>query len=342
MKKLFTILALSLIFVGCSSSGEDMGELYFYNWGDYIDEELVGEFESETGIRVISEYYDSNETMYQKLKNSGSNYDLIIPSEYMIEKMIKEDMLEEINYDSIANFQYIEDGLKNNISDPENKYTVPYMYGTLGILYNPTLVSSEINSWDDLWDENYKNNIFMYNSQRDSFAVALKKLGYSMNSTDEGELEEAKKLLIEQKPLVQAYVGDSVKDKMINGEAALAVVYSGDAVFCQLENSDLEYIVPEEGTNYWVDFLAIPKGAENKENAEKFIDFLCRPDIAVRNGNYIGYTTANAEAIKSVDSSLLEASGYVVTMSDKNELFKDLGESIELYNEKWTEVLASE
>lgn len=345
MKKIIFI-SLFIVFAGiisgCSNgSGE---ELYFYNWGDYIDEDLVAQFEEETGITVISENYDSNEAMYQKIKNGGSNYDLLIPSEYMVEKMINEDMLEKLNFDNIPNAKNIDSRLLGTVTDPENLYTVPYMWGTLGILYNKDMINEGdvVDSWEILWDKDYEKNIFMYNSQRDSFAVALKKLGYSLNTVDANELEEAKELLILQKPLVTAYVGDTVKDSMINGEAALAVVYSGDAVYCQTLNESLDFAIPKEGTNIWFDCMVIPKGAENKENAEKFIDFLCRDDIATINSNYIGYTTANINAIENVDDELKEQSGFIIdTSTIEMEFFNDIGTSIEVYDKLWTEILAN-
>lgn len=345
MKKIIFIslfVVLAGFFVGCSNKEQEV--LYFYNWGDYIDEDLVEQFEEETGIRVISEYYDSNEAMYQKIKNGGSNYDLIIPSDYMVEKMINEDMLEEINYDNIPNASNINPELLDieKDADPAHNYSVPYMWGTLGILYNKDMVDEEVNSWDILWDDKYNKSIFMYNSQRDSFAVALKRLGYSLNTTDPTELEEAKQSLIEQKPLVTAYVGDSVKDSMINNEAALAVVYSGDAVYCETLNDSLDFALPREGTNIFMDYLCIPKGAENKENAEKFINFLCDNAVATQNSNYIGYTSANSYAEENADESLRSKSGFIIDLNAVDlEFYRDLGDSIELYDKLWTEVLAN-
>ena len=179
--------------------------------------------------------------------------------------------------------------------DPNNKYSVPYLWGTVGILYNKKMVDEPIDSWGVLWDERYKDSILMQDSVRDAFGVALKYLGYSLNSTDLDELQAAKNLLIEQKPLVQAYVIDQVRDKMIGNEAALAVIYSGEAITCQLENPDLEYVIPKEGSNMWIDSWVIPKNAKNKENAEAFINFMCRPDIAKMNFDYITYSIPNEE-----------------------------------------------
>lgn len=343
--KNFTILGLaltSLLLTSCNS-GTPKEKLYFYNWGDYIDEDLVSQFEDEYNVEVVSEYFTSNEDMYQKLKNGGGNYDVIIPSDYMVEKLINEDMLEPINFDNIPNYDFVEEYLKDVQYDKEGKYSVPYMWGTVGILYNTDMVTEPVDSWSILWDEKYSNNIFMYNSQRDSLAVALKLLGYSLNTTDTNELNEAKQLLIEQKPLVQAYVGDNVKDKMIGDEGALAVVYSGDAVYCQMENPSLNYIVPKEGSNIWVDAMVIPKSSQNKELAEKFINFLSDPEVAKVNTEYIGFTTANADAIKLLDQEIISLPGFIVDSNNYSnmEIFVDLGASLSLYDEAWTEVLAS-
>lgn len=343
--KHFTILGLaftSLLLTSCSS-GEPKEKLYFYNWGDYIDEDLVSQFEEEYNVDVISEYFTSNEDMYQKLKNGGSSYDVIIPSDYMIEKLINEDMLEPINFANVPNSTFVEPYLQNVQYDTENKYSVPYMWGTVGILYNTDMVTDPVTSWNVLWDEKYSNNIFMYNSQRDSLAVALKLLGYSLNTTNPTELDAAKQLLIDQKPLVQAYVGDNVKDKMIGNEGALAVVYSGDAVYCQMENESLNYIVPEEGSNIWIDAMVIPKGSQNKELAEKFINFLSDPEIAKVNTEYIGFTTANANTMNLLNQEIISIPGFIVETDKYSnmEIFVDLGTSLSLYDEAWTEVLAS-
>ena len=258
-------------------------KLVVYNWGEYIDPEVLTIFEKETGIDVIYEEFETNEILYPKISSGAIAYDVICPSDYMIQRMIKNDLLSEIDFDNIPNLknigkQYLE---QSRQFDPENKYSVPYCWGTVGILYNKTMVDEPVDSWSILWDEKYKDSILMQDSVRDAFGVALKYLGYSLNSTDLDELTEAKNLLIEQKPLVQAYVIDQVRDKMIGNEAAIGVIYSGEAIYTQKENSNLEYVIPKEGSNIWIDSWVIPKNAEHKENAEKFINFLCRPDIAL-------------------------------------------------------------
>ena len=272
-------------FVYGSSSGNMSGEkVIVYNWGDYIDPEIITMFEDETGIDVVYEEYETNEIMYPKVQSGAIAYDVVCPSDYMVQRMIENDLLAEINYENVPNLKYIDDIYMEMSKqyDPENKYSVPYLWGTVGILYNKKMVDEPVDSWNILWDEKYTDSILMQDSVRDAFAVALKSLGYSLNSTDLDELEAAKKLLIKQKPLVQAYVIDQVRDKMIGNEAALGVIYSGEALYCQKENPDLEYVIPKEGSNLWIDALVIPKNAQNKKNAEAFINYLCRPEAAHR------------------------------------------------------------
>ena len=251
VKLLVLVLLVSMVFVFAVGCSDDRPVINVYNWGDYIDTDVIKEFEDEFGIKVNYSMYETNEDMYIKLKQGGSSYDVVIPSDYMIEKMIREDMLLKLNIDNIPNIVKVNEDLLSPDYDPTNEYSVPYMWGTVGILYNTTMVETPLDSWDILWDEKYDDQIIMLNSQRDSLAVALKRLGYSMNTRDVGELEEARDELILQKPLVYAYLGDQVKDTMIAGEAALAVVYSGDAVYMIRENPDLAYAFPKEGTNLW-------------------------------------------------------------------------------------------
>ncbi len=348
--KLFNKIVLTGLFtttlVGLTSCGEDKypnGEVNVYNWGEYIDETLIEKFETETGIKVNYDTFDSNESMYVKIKNGGVNYDLAIPSDYMIDKMADEDMLEPINFENIPNYQYIREDLKNLSFDPNNEYSVPYFWGTVGILYNTTMVDDVVDSWDILWDEKYSGQIFMYDSQRDSMAVALKRLGYSLNSTDETELQAAQKSLFEQKPLVQAYFGDPIRDKMIGEEGALAVVYSGDAMYCMGENENLAYALPKEGSNTWFDSMVILKGAQNKENAEKFINFMTDPENALVNSQYVGYSTTNEETYNMIDDGTKALTVYWPKDSDlvNNEVYENLdAEATVLYDKIWTEVLA--
>jgi len=338
------VVATALL-TGCGDKGGENGVVYVYNWGEYIDPETIEMFEEETGIKVEYEEYETNEIMYPKVAAGTSNYDLLCPSDYMITKLMENDMLAEVNYDNVPNAkanigaQYFEQAAA---FDPGNKYCVPYCWGTVGILYNKTMVDEPVTSWDILWDEKYADNILMQDSVRDAFMVALKREGYSMNSTNADELEIAKNALIEQKPLVQAYVVDQVRDKMISGEAAIGVIYSGEAIYTQRENPDLEYVIPEEGTNVWIDGWVIPKNAENKENAEKFIDFMCRPEIALMNFEFITYSTPNEAARELIEDEDIRNSEIAFpTLSNYNNLetFYYLGEEAdELYNSLWKEV----
>lgn len=338
--------ALSTILTGCGSSSGENGEVIVYNWGEYIDPETITMFEEETGIKVVYDEFETNEVMYPKVEAGATAYDVICPSDYMIQKMIDNDLLAEINFDNIPNVknigqQYFD---QSKEFDPENKYSVPYCFGTVGILYNKTMVDEPVDSWSILWDEKYADSILMQDSVRDAFMVALKLNGCSMNTLDEGELEAAKNALIEQKPLVQAYVIDQVRDKMIGDEAAIGVIYSGEAIYTQRENENLEYVIPKEGTNVWIDSWVIPKNAPNKENAEKFIDFMCREDIALMNFEYITYSTPNTAAQALIEDEDIKNSKIAfpdLSQYHNLETFHYLGEEgDELYNNLWKEVKA--
>lgn len=296
------ITSMCVFFAGCSSKTK----LFVYNVGDYIDPEVLKIFEKENpDINVKYEVYDSNEDMYTKVKGESSPYDVVFPSDYMIEQMIAEGMLNKLNYDNIPNYKNINESISNNLPFDKNKeYTVPYMWGTMGILYNTKMVKEEVNSWDILWDEEYKGNIYMLDQERDMVSIALKKCGYDMNSDNDAHLKEAEEALIKQKPLVKAYCGDEIKTNMIKNGAALAVVWSGDAYYCIKENPDLAYAVPEEGSNLWFDCMVVPKTSKHQEEAEKFIDFMSRPEIAKMNAEYIGYSTANAKALELFDNNV--------------------------------------
>ena len=342
------VLALSAVAVstGCgSASGGENGQVIVYNWGEYIDPDTIDMFEEETGIKVVYDEYETNEIMYPKVESGAASYDVICPSDYMISKMIANDLLAEINFDNIPNAsanidpQYFE---QSRGFDPDNKYSIPYCWGTVGILYNRTMVEEPITSWAQLWDEKYADNILMQDSVRDAFMVAEKLNGFSMNTVDPGELEITKNSLIEQKPLVQAYVVDQVRDKMIGGEAAIGVIYSGEAIYTQRENPDLVYVIPDEGTNVWIDSWVILKDAPNKENAEKFIDFMCRPDIALINFDYITYSTPNKAARELIEDEDIRNSEIAfpdLSRYENLETFSYLGEEGDaLYNELWKEV----
>ena len=349
MKKLIAMLLVastcSLLFTACrGSAGASEEVVYVYNWGEYIDPETIEMFEEETGIKVVYDEYETNEIMYPKVASGAATYDVVCPSDYMIEKMLQNDLLAEINFDNIPNISNIGDQYMEMSKefDPENRYSVPYCWGTVGILYNKTMVDEPIDSWSVLWDEKYENNILMQDSVRDAFMVALKLNGHSMNTLDETELAAARDLLIEQKPIVQAYVVDQVRDKMIGDEAAIGVIYSGEAIYTQRENPNLVYVIPKEGTNVWIDSWCILKDAQNKENAEKFINFMCRPDIALMNFDYITYSTPNDAARELIEDEDIRNSEIAFpNLADYNNLetFKYLGEEGDsLYNDYWKEV----
>ena len=329
------------------SSKEDLSgtnQVIVYNWGEYLDPEVITLFEKETGINVVYEEFETNEIMYPKVQSGAIAYDVVCPSDYMIQRMIENDLLAELNFDNIPNIKNIgqEYFKQSRQFDSENKYSVPYCWGTVGILYNKTMVDEPIDSRSVLWDEKYKDSILMQDSVRDAFAVALKYKGHSLNSTDLDELEEAKELLIKQKPLVQAYVIDQVRDKMIGNEAAIGVIYSGEAIYTQLENPNLEYVIPKEGSNVWIDSWVIPKNAKHKENAEDFINFLCRPDIAKMNFDYITYSTPNTAARELIEDPAIRNSK--IAFPDASELercetFQFLGDKNDaIYNKLWREI----
>ena len=343
-KKIVSLLTIGLLsatmMTGCGKGTDSTKVLNVYNVGDYIDEELINKFEKETGIKVLYETYDTNETMYQKVNSGSTNYDLVFPSDYMVEKMKNEGLLQKIDFNNIPNIKYIGKDFLNPVYDKTNEYSVPYMWGTFGILYNKKMVKEPVDSWDILWNPKYKGNILMFDSVRDTMGIALKKLGYSINSTDSKQINEAKNALIKQKDLVLAYVNDEGKDRLLGEEAAMGIVYSGDAVNLMNENPNLQYVIPKEGTNKWVDTMCIPKTAQNKKEAEMFINFLLDPENAKTNAEYIGYSIPNEGALKLLDKEITE--NPVAYPSEevlaKCETFRDLGDKIKLYDKAWIEL----
>lgn len=354
MKRIIAVLCVLCFVMGslsaCGDNGSSLsaGELYVYNWGEYFDPDALAMFEEETGIKVTYDEYETNEVMYPLIANGAAQYDLVCPSDYMIQRMISEGLLEEINFDNVPNIKYVDQKFQDasRAFDEKNSYSVPYLWGTVGILYNKSVVTEPVDSWGILWDTKYKDNILMQKSVRDAFGITLKYLGYSLNSTDENELEQAKQKLIEQKEsdVVQAYVVDEVRDKMIANEAAIGVIYSGEALTCQKENPDLEYVIPKEGSNLWIDSWVIPKGAKNKENAEKFLDFLCRPEIAKMNFDYITYSIPNSEGRKLIEEESFRNSAIAFPELESLtncETYQYLGAEVdEMYNTKWKEVMS--
>lgn len=348
---ILSILLITAIFVtSCGKApqngkdGEEQVTINVFNWGDYIGESTIADFEKAyPGIKVNYEDFSTNEDMYVKIKTGASDYDVAIPSDYMIKRMIDEDLLCKINMENIPNYKYIDGRFKALSYDPDNEYSVPYMWGTVGILYNKTMVSEPVDSWKILWDEKYSKEILMQDSERDSIGVTLKMLGYSMNTKSIPELEEAKAKLIEQKPLVLAYVVDQVKDMMIGESAALAVVWSGDAYYCMSQNENLAYAIPKEGTNYWFDGMVIPKTSKHQKEAELFINFMCETNTAFNNAEYIGYATPHTEVVKMLDPELTADRAAYPTEEDLEncEIFEYPGNEINKeYGRIWTEVKA--
>lgn len=352
MKKKILLIACAVLVVFALSSCQNSDEpiINVYNWGEYIDPEVIEMFEEETGIKVEYNEFVTNEDMFPVVQTGAVEYDVVAPSDYMIQKMIEEDLLQEINFDNIPNVKNIDPihWESSKEFDPENKYSVPYCWGTLGILYNTSMIDTEIDSWEAIFDKNfmaehgYDGKVLMIDSVRDAFAIAFSYLGYNINSTDETEIEEAKILLQEQYSSVDAYVVDQVRDKMIGGENPIGIIYSGEAIYTQRENPDLEYVVPKEGSNVWIDSWVIPKNAPNKENAEKWIDFMCRPDIALMNFDYITYSTPNKAAWELIEDEDIKNSQIAFpdeSVLDNCTTFQYLGSEMdELYLQKWNEV----
>lgn len=285
-------------------------EINVYNWGEYISDgaedtlDVNKEFEKETGIKVNYTTYDSNENMYNKIKGGGANYDIVIPSDYMIERMIDEDLLEKINFDNIPNYKNIMPKYKNLYFDPKNEYSVPYNVGMVGLVYNTKIVEGTPDSWSIMWDEKYKGQVLMFNNSRDAFGIAQFLLGIDINTTNAQDWEKAYEKLKKQKPIVQSYVMDDVFNKMEGGEAAIAAYYAGDCISMAENNPDLAFVYPKEGTNIFVDSICIPKGCQNKEAAELYINFMLREDIALANAEYMCYATPNQAVLDDEEYSL--------------------------------------
>lgn len=311
MKKVISFFCLFLLIascVSCSFSAFAADEsINVYNWGEYIDQDVLDMFYDETGIKVNYTTYDSNETMYSKIVSGAASYDVVVPSDYMISKMAQEGLLAELDFNNIPNYKYIGDEYKGLEYDPDEKYSVSYTWGTVVIIYNTKFVDEE--DVDDesvnlLWNEKYAGKILMFDNPRDAFGLALKKAGYSLNSLNENDWSEAQKLLKEQKPLVQAYVMDQIFDKMASEEAWIAPYYAGDAYTIQQDNPDISFYLPKEGSNFFTDAMCVLKSSQNKENAEKFINFMCRTDIALMNAEEIGYGTPQTETYKLLDEEV--------------------------------------
>ena len=351
MKKLAALTLVLVIVLGAfpvSAAAADDVTINVYNWGQYISDGTDGyidvnaAFTEATGIKVNYMTYDTNESLYTKLKTGGSTYDIIIPSDYMIARLIEEDMLEELNFDNIPNYQYVDEAYKNTAYDPDNKYSVPYTWGTVGVIYNKNYVDeADIGSWDLLWNEKYSGKILMFDNPRDAFAIGESLLGMSLNTQDSAQLKEVAAKLAEQHPLVQQYVMDQIFDKMIRGEAYIAPYYAGDYLWMLDENEDLGFYFPEEGFNFFIDAICIPKGCQNKDAAEAYINFLCSPEVSGENLDYLGYSTPISEAKQYMDETMATsdiAYPSAETLANGEIFLKLPSETSQLMDSLWLDV----
>ncbi len=344
LKKLsfFFLVTILLLNTGCAAGEQKV--ITVFNWGDYINEELLDDFEAETGIRVVYDTFASNEDMWAKFSTSANSYDIVIPSDYMIERMIKNDLILPLDHSKLPNVANLYPEFTKLTYDPGNQYSMPYFWSSTGIIYNKNRMTDPIDSWKILWNEKYKDKIIMMNVQRTTLMVALKILGYSMNTTIPAELEAAKQLLVKQRPLVVAYAEDNVKDMMLQGEGDMALIWSGEAYVVMEESEDFDYVIPREGTNLVFDAMVIPKTSTHVEEAYQFINYMLRADVAAKNMEVIFYNTPNQEAYKLLPpekQKLLGSLPFESMVKGESEIFVDLGEALNLYNQVWTEFKAS-
>lgn len=305
-----------------------------YNWGDYIDEDLIKKFEEETGYKVVYSTFDSNEAMMTKLNQGGTHFDVVVPSEYAIEKMVEDDLLQPIDKSLLPNLTNIDNRFMDLAFDPGNTYSIPYFWGTVGIVYNPDMLNGKVlTSWNDLWDEDLRNEILLVDGAREVMGMGLNSLGYSLNSKDEEQLREAQAKLDTLTPNIKAIVGDEIKMLMANEEASVGVVWSGDAADIMWENENLDYVVPSEGSNLWFDNFAIPKSAQNVEGAHAFINFLLDPENAAQNTDYVGYSTPNIGAFKYLDEEVTTDERFYPSpeLTEKLEVYENLGKVKQAY-----------
>ncbi|MFC5602909.1 ABC transporter substrate-binding protein [Sporosarcina koreensis] len=322
-----------------SKSGK--GTITVYNWGEYIDPDLIKQFEEETGIKVIYETFDSNEGMMSKIEQGGTAYDISVPSEYTIEMMKEKNLLLPIDYSKIPNIKHVDPYFLDLPFDPGNEYSVPYFWGTVGIAFNPTLLEGQtFESWDDLWDPSLKQRVILVDSARETIGMGLNSLGYSLNSTDLDELREATDKLKTLSPNVKAVIGDEVTQLMIHNEAAVSLTWSGQAADMMDENEDIDYVIPEEGSNLWFDNIVIPKTAKNIDGAHAFINFMLDPEVAAQNADYVGYSTPNLTALDLMDPEVVEDERFYPDEETRShlEVYKNLGlELLGVYNELFLE-----
>lgn len=326
-----TCIALFIVAHQLESSGNKGSKdtITVYNWGDYIDPDVLKQFTKETGIKVIYETFDSNEAMLTKIQQGGSAYDVAIPSEYTIEMMLEEDLLIPIDHSKIPNLKHIDPYYLDLSFDPGNQYSIPYFWGTVGIVFNPNLIPDHLTfkSWNDLWDPSLKSKVFLVDGAREVMGMGLNSLGESLNAKDEELLQKATDKLITLSPNIKAIIGDEITPLMINNEAAVALTWSGQAADMMSENEELDYAVPEEGSNLWFDNFVIPKTAQNIEGAHAFINFMLDPKIAAQNAEYVGYSTPNASALKLMDPEIVQDERFYPPeeLKDKLEVYENLG-----------------
>lgn len=347
------VLVLSMAVPALAADASNLAgtTINVYNWGEYISDgsegsmDINAEFTKRTGIKVNYNNYDTNENMYAKLKSDGVSFDIVIPSDYMIERLIDEDMLQKIDFSNIPNYKYIDAEYKGLYFDPKDEYSVPYNVGMVGLIYNTKMVKEAPTSWDVMWDEQYKGKVLMFDNPRDAFGIAQKLLGQSFNTTDEAEWRAAADKLKAQKPILQGYVMDDIFRKMESGEAAIAPYYAGDFITMHNNNPDLAFVYPQEGVNIFVDSICIPKNAKNKAAAEAYINFLLDPDIAVENANYLGYATPNTAVLTREDYEL-KGNAYLYPEDQqmpKTEYFYNLPQkTLTLMTDLWSELKASQ
>lgn len=335
----FILIACTLILSGCGSDPSKV--IRVFNASEYIGEDVIEKFEQETGYKVVYSEFASNEDMYTKIKTTS--YDVLIPSDYMIDRLIREDLVQPLDFNNIPNYQYVNETFKNPYYDQDNKYSVPYMWSTVGILYDGNKVKDEVNDMSIMWNEKYKGKIFMLDSVRDSIGMTLKKLGYSVNSSADAELESAKSELLTQRPLVLGYVTDEVKDKIISGEGYMGLVYSGEAGKAISEKDSLKYAIPENGTIYCVDAMVVPKNAQNKVGAESFINYMHKPEIAAQNALETFYGCTNTEGLKLLPDEIKNNKGLYPddVVLKKSEMLVSDDKINQKYLEIWNEIMAS-
>jgi spermidine/putrescine transport system substrate-binding protein len=344
MKKLVFLAVITAALLALAACGNrEQVTLRVFNWGEFNDPEILRLFEEETGIAVFMDFYATNQEMYARIVHQGAEFDVLFPSDYMVERLILEERLAPLNWDNIPNMRYLHYYFDYLEFDPRGLYSVPYMWGMFGILYNTTMVQEPVYSWNILWNERYSGDIYMYNSMRDTMGLALSRLGFSQNTKSLAELHAARDSLIAQRPLVRAYQGDLIRDSMIAGGAALAPIFSGCAWFTMGENPDLNFVVPVEGTQLFVDAMVIPVTTRHQREAEMFINFMMRPDIALMNAEWVGYSTTNAEALEMLPDDWRESDVYWPSdeIKARGETFRDLGEFTQDFYDAWMMVLAA-